>query len=177
MALPRKHLQAERRVIIQAAVDAIEEDYISNETTARRFGIPSSTLHRRAARVVRVSGRNCTLTKREDDRIIDVIVRYVYEVIPMTLENLHEAIYMVVFKRTPVQRFLLADEFKRNSMHYVRLFRRLHSYRLKVALPTRQEAKRFVAVNAVSIANHFATLKKLIHDNHIPLDVFLIWKK
>lgn len=59
-------------------------------------------------------------------------------------------------------------------MCYVHRFRRGHVDVLKVAHPARQEATRFVAFNAYWMANQFAVLEKLIHDNCIILAVFLI---
>lgn len=154
-------------------VDAIEEEEICNETAASRFGIPSSTLHRHATSVVRFSGRNGTLVSDEEERIIDVIVSCAFKGMPMTLENLREAISLIVCRRSLAHRFMLADEVNLPSMQYFPRSRRNHAERVKVASPTGQEQKRFVAANEISLTNYFATLEKLITDNsNTPSHIF-----
>lgn len=55
----------------------------------------------------------------------------------MTLKHLPEAIYVMLFNRSPAQIFLLSDEDKRHAMGYVRRFLSRHADIVKVARPTR----------------------------------------
>lgn len=65
------------------------------ETAARLFIITLSMLHRHETPVLRISGQNGTLMAREENRIIEVIMRCAQEGITLTIENMLEEIYMM----------------------------------------------------------------------------------
>lgn len=137
---------------------------LSYRQASTKFRIPLSTLHYRMTTPLKKPGKKYALSTKQENHIVQFLLRYAKRRIPLTLEHLREAISSVKATFSPDERMLLPFKKETTSDGYLRASRRRHGDQLKFGRPLMQEAKRFAAVNTETLTTHFATLEKLMSD-------------
>lgn len=118
-------------------------------------------------------GRRCSLSDKEEELVILLLLRYARRGIPLLPHQLKQAIEIIVSRMTPGRRVLLQSKNGSPGAQYVREFTQLHRERIMFARRLRQEALRFNGVKAEVLTTHFATIDKIIYENNI--DGVRIW--
>ena len=138
-----------------SAVAAVRIVKLTYRAAAAKFHLPKSTLAdavRRAADAAAGSrpghpGRKPALTGEEEKSVVELICRYADRGLPLTRKHAIEA-FAIVIKAMPAgRRAKLPFMNGIRGGRFVRAFFKRHSQRLKYIRPTKQEAKRFAAVN------------------------------
>ena len=132
---------------------------------ARLFNLPHTTIYRHMNTTKSTAGRKRSLTDDEERIMIDLLKTFANRGVPLTQKHHEEAVAVLVGRMPALRKQQLQFKNGRPGKTFLRQFRHRHRKELAFRKPTRQEAKRFLAVNAKVLTTHFATLKKLVDDN------------
>lgn len=157
---------------------AVESGIVSHREAARRYHIPKTTLQDALRRhkeglPLGVAGRPPVFKADEEMLIVQMLLTYADRGVPLTRIHLTEAISLFVKQLPHQRRKSIPFANGRPGVKFLRSFERRHRERLRFAVPVRQEAKRFAAVNARTLAYHFETLKELMLEHNI--DAHRLW--
>ena len=97
--------------------------------------------------------------------MVKCLVQYANRGIPLTQNDLNEAIHIIASRMPSQRRSALPFGHNSPGRTFLRAFRRLHADRLSFCKPLRHEAKRFMAVNSEVLKTHFVTLERLVADH------------
>lgn len=145
----------------------------SIRSASQRFRVKRSTLGKYKARggIIRFpAGRRPMLSEQKEQQLVSMLLRHAQHGIPLTQRHLVEGIRFMLKAMSPAHRHILKITDVDNytpSPSFMLSFRKRHRSILKFGRPSAQEAKRFRAVNGNVLANHFATLEKLLHENNM----------
>lgn len=110
------------------------------------------------------------LSQNIEELLVQMLIRHSQRWTPMIQRQLVECIPLMLHNMTAEQcNTLKIDNVEKYkpSPSYLTAFRRLHCGVIKFARPFLQEGKRFRANNGKVVANHFATLEKLLKENSL----------
>jgi len=147
---------------------------------ARVYRVARSTLQdrisssrRRQTRIRRVAGRRRQFSEAEEDVIISTLVAFADKGVPLNRRHLQEAFKTFIGQLAPSRRAAMPFRNGVPGWRFLTDFEKRHRDRIFFGRGTRQEAKRWSAVNGETLSTHFATLEKIISDNNI--DSSRVW--
>ena len=164
---------------VAACMKERSEGGISIRKASIRFHIAKSTisdevLRRRGERPPRLpQGRKPAFSVAEEKVILGMLLKYADLGAPMTRMHLREAIGAFTETLPEERRIQLPFKNGAPGYWYLRAFEKRHRKELRFNRPTKQESRRWAAVNAESIATHFVTLRNIV--DKFNLDPARIW--
>ena len=174
----RRYAQKERHAVKACLAEGTDE-HLTVRAAAKQFGIKSSTLFDAISRARNLNvkqhtpGRRCALTLREEQVILDTLLKYADHGVPLNRTHLREAISLFVSSLPKERKCNLPFKNAVPGYWYLRGFEKRHVYKIKFGRPLRQESKRHLVVSADTLTTHFAVFEKLISQHSI--DASRLW--
>ena len=150
---------------IDKAIKAVQDGATYTEA-AKQHNVPRTTIYRHLTGTTQ-RGRKPDLTDDEEKIVVQTLIRFSTMGLPLTKTHLREALCLVVENMGPERKSKLQMKNGTPSKRFLDRFYSRHKDKLKLGHPLSQEAKRFKAFNGAALANHFATLEKVIRENGI----------
>jgi len=169
---------------LDSAVNSVLRGPVADRFSVRRaagfYRVARSTLQDRIAgacrpqrRIRRPAGRRRQFSDSEEETIIATLLSFADRGVPLNRRHLKEAIKTFVSHLPASRRASIRFREGIPGYRFLRDFEKRHESRIVFGRGTRQEAKRWAAVNGETLSTHFATLEKIITDNNI--DSSRVW--
>jgi len=107
------------------------------------------------------------LSRREEETVLEVLLRHAEEGRPLNRRYLQEALEMLIDAMPPARKERLPFKDGVPGVRFSRAFETRHKNVLYYGRGSRQEAKRWASVNAETVTTHFAQIEKLIEKHGI----------
>lgn len=149
-----------REARIRRAMDDLE-GHSTYRGAGTKYRIAKSTLWNRVQRARRPhqTKQNTAFTSDEELKIVELVLRFADKGVPLNRRHLLEAASIVAKTLPDYRREKLPFTNGIPGVRWGRSFLARHRKALKYAIPDAQEEKRYRAVNATTLAMHFAQKK------------------